>query len=48
MLNDISYAGGLRLVPLYEACIPSIETAKPGDGIDNDCDGRIDEEYYNE
>jgi len=36
------------LVPLYEACIPSIETAKPGDGIDNDCDGRIDEEYYND
>jgi len=46
--DSYGYPGGLRLVPLYEACIPSIETAKPGDGIDNDCDGRIDEEYYND
>lgn len=46
--DSYGYPGGLRLVPLYEACVPSLETAIPGDGIDNDCDGRIDEEYYND
>jgi len=46
--DSYGYPGGLRLVPLYEACVPSLETAYPGDGIDNDCDGRIDEEYYND
>jgi len=44
--DSYGYPGGLRLVPLYEACIPSPEKAYPGDGIDNDCDGRIDEELY--
>ena len=29
---------------LYRACVPSVDSATPGDGIDNDCDGRIDEE----
>jgi len=46
--DSYGYPGGLRLVPLYEACIPSLDKAIPGDGIDNDCDGRIDEEYYND
>jgi len=46
--DSYGYPGGLRLVPLYTACIPSPEKAYPGDGIDNDCDGRIDEEYYND
>lgn len=44
--DSYGYPGGLRLVPLSEPCITSIETARPGDGIDNDCDGRIDEELF--
>lgn len=46
--DSYGYPGGLRLVPLYEACVPSLDTAYPGDGIDNDCDGHIDEEYYDD
>lgn len=47
--DSYGYPGGLRLAPLYELCIPSADLGIPvipGDGIDNDCDGRIDEEYY--
>ena len=36
---------GFRLAPLWESCTPT--TATPGDNLDNDCDGRIDEEKKN-
>ncbi|MCC7386416.1 MAG: PKD domain-containing protein [Deltaproteobacteria bacterium] len=34
--------GGMQVAPLYSACVP--QTVAMGDGLDNDCDGRIDEE----
>ncbi|XP_076449999.1 uncharacterized protein LOC143286342 [Babylonia areolata] len=39
---------GTRLARLYRACVPSIsEQGGDGDGVDNDCDGFIDEEMEN-
>ena len=43
--DSYGYPGGLRLAPLGDACIPSATV--PGDGLDNDCDGLIDEELLN-
>ncbi|XP_050409547.1 uncharacterized protein LOC126824374 [Patella vulgata] len=39
---------GMRLSKLYRACVPDIVSkGGQGDGIDNDCDGQIDEENIN-
>lgn len=43
--DSYGYPGGLRLGALYEECVPQKEEF-PGDGIDNDCDGKVDEELY--
>lgn len=43
--DSYGYPGGLRLAPIALPC--STSTTVPGDGIDNDCDGRIDEELAN-
>jgi RHS repeat-associated protein len=42
--DSYAYTGSTRLVDTT-ACTPS--TALPGDGLDNDCDGRVDEELGN-
>merc|ERR1719228_3041532 len=44
--DSYGYPGGLRLAPLYELCIPSADLSIPvipGDGIDDDGDGVMDE-----
>ena len=41
--DSYGYPGGLRLADLTLECVPG----KPGDGLDNDCDRRIDEEIKN-
>ncbi|CAC5395658.1 unnamed protein product [Mytilus coruscus] len=40
--NSYGYSSGQRLAPINSNCTPSITV--PGDIIDNDCDGLIDEE----
>ncbi|KAK3095774.1 hypothetical protein FSP39_018901, partial [Pinctada imbricata] len=40
--ESYAFTVGLRLAEPYAACTPSTQTV--GDGIDNDCDGLIDEE----
>jgi len=40
--DSYRYPGAMRMVPLAGGCTPT--AAVPGDGVDNDCDGRIDEE----
>ncbi|XP_035692633.1 uncharacterized protein LOC118427105 [Branchiostoma floridae] len=40
------YPGGLRLADVTSSCARSLPMA--GDGMDNDCDGTIDEELLNE
>lgn len=32
---------------MLQPCTSSLSTMTPGDGIDNDCDGEIDEDYCN-
>ena len=41
--DSYGYPGGLRLADLTLQCVPG----HPGDGLDNDCDRRIDEEIAN-
>lgn len=41
--DSYGYPGGLRLADLTLECVPG----NPGDGLDNDCDRRIDEELKN-
>ncbi|XP_028410633.1 uncharacterized protein LOC114533322 [Dendronephthya gigantea] len=41
--DSYGYPGGLRLADLTLDCVPG----NPGDGLDNDCDRRIDEEIKN-
>ena len=41
--DSYGYPGGLRLADLTLECVPG----HPGDGLDNDCDRRIDEEIKN-
>lgn len=43
--DSYGYPGGSRLAKIAETCTPT-ETEQ-GDGVDNDCDGKIDEELYN-
>jgi len=43
--DSYGYPGALRLAAIQDECTPS--TMAPGDGVDNDCDGRIDEELLN-
>jgi hypothetical protein len=43
--DGYGYVGGNRLAPLQNPCTPTVTV--PGDGIDNDCDGKIDEEIRN-
>ncbi|KAL5008911.1 hypothetical protein ScPMuIL_014492 [Solemya velum] len=43
--ESYGYAGGMRISNLYVFCTPS--TAVIGDGLDNDCDNKIDEELPN-
>eukprot|EP00058_Branchiostoma_floridae_P004052 XP_002589540.1 hypothetical protein BRAFLDRAFT_97038 [Branchiostoma floridae] len=40
--ESYGYPAGLRLARIAAPCSPT--AAGPGDGLDNDCDGRIDEE----
>lgn len=42
--DSYGYPGGARYAPL-QGCTPT--PTVPGDGLDNDCDGRIDEELRN-
>lgn len=46
--DSYGYPGGSRLAKIAELCSPSAETMAAGDGIDNDCDRRIDEELFNQ
>lgn len=40
---------GMRMASLYDACSPTQATdGGLGDGLDNDCDGAVDEELFNE
>ncbi|XP_041367470.1 uncharacterized protein LOC121382056 isoform X2 [Gigantopelta aegis] len=41
--GSVYHVGGM-LRKLNGACVPSIAESRQGDAIDNDCDGRIDEE----
>ncbi|KAL5008927.1 hypothetical protein ScPMuIL_014508 [Solemya velum] len=43
--ESYGYAGGMRISNLYTFCTPSATVS--GDGIDNDCDNKIDEELPN-
>jgi hypothetical protein len=43
--DSYGYPGGIRLAPLQDPCTVTAPVA--GDGIDNDCDQRIDEELNN-
>ncbi|WP_051911355.1 PKD domain-containing protein [Methylomicrobium agile] len=43
--DSYGYSGGARLAKIADECSPT-ETV-PADGIDNDCDRRIDEELFN-
>ncbi|MEC4748725.1 PKD domain-containing protein [Methylomicrobium sp. Wu6] len=43
--DSYGYPGGLRLANIVDRCTPTATVL--GDGIDNDCDGRIDEELFN-
>ncbi|XP_013402551.1 uncharacterized protein LOC106168141 [Lingula anatina] len=43
--ESYGYPGGLRLANIADECIPKI--GLPADGMDNDCDYRIDEELAN-
>jgi len=45
--DSYGYPGGFRLAKIADPCKPT-EGSTPGDGIDNDCDRRIDEELLNE
>ena len=39
---------GTRLAQLYSACVPNVSAqGGEGDGVDNDCDGYVDEEVEN-
>ncbi len=44
--DSYGYPGGSRLAKIADPCVPT-ETEQ-GDGIDNDCDRRIDEELFNQ
>lgn len=41
-----SFILGMRMASLYDACVET--SSKIGDGLDNDCDGRVDEEVGNQ
>ena len=42
------YPLGMRITAIYDACVPKqMTTGGNGDGIDNDCDNKIDEEILN-
>ncbi|XP_066304996.1 IgGFc-binding protein-like isoform X1 [Branchiostoma lanceolatum] len=43
--ESYGYPGGLRLAQIAAPCAATATV--PGDGVDNDCDGRIDEELAN-
>ncbi|XP_019620166.1 PREDICTED: IgGFc-binding protein-like [Branchiostoma belcheri] len=43
--ESYGYPGGLRLAQIAAPCV--VSATVPGDVIDNDCDGRIDEELAN-
>ena len=43
--DSYGYPAQLRMVPLNAGCTPTAMVA--GDGVDNDCDGRADEELAN-
>lgn len=44
--DSYAYTGGLRLAPISMTCLPTPGSMTPADGVDNDCDGRIDEEIF--
>ncbi|XP_076472307.1 uncharacterized protein LOC143301799 [Babylonia areolata] len=44
-VNSYAYQAGLRLAQINTVCVPS--TVVAGDIIDNDCDGKVDEETLN-
>lgn len=44
--NSYGYIGGSRLTESQHFCSPSPDD-RPPDNVDNDCDGRVDEELYN-
>lgn len=46
--DSYGYPGGSRLAKIALPCTPTEPTMKPGDGLDNDCDRKIDEELSNE
>lgn len=43
--NNLLFQPGMRLAPIGDFCTPSNGLSK--DGLDNDCDDRIDEELLN-
>ncbi|XP_078580069.1 uncharacterized protein LOC144864137 [Branchiostoma floridae x Branchiostoma japonicum] len=44
-MESYGYPGGLRLSRIAASC--STTTPVPADRVDNDCDGRVDEELLN-
>ncbi|XP_035824222.1 uncharacterized protein LOC101853604 [Aplysia californica] len=43
--NSYAFIAGTRMAQINTVCVPTSPT--PGDTVDNDCDGRIDEEALN-